>query len=538
MSSQTSPGDAAAEIEAEIADHLATAAERLESQGLDPTKARQQSQEKFGDVAAIGRRCYWIKQGDTLMFRGAIILLIVVLCLGLGITTVGSWTSQAQMAQQMNALTEQLKALAERPVPASPSEQHPPQEITGKVYVGTPQTPAANKELSIINARDASVVRRIMTDSEGQYRSGPLGVGDYCLVSTFEGPQPAYRVYPYLQSGPIWVYPGYPAPGHDLDIAYHGGRLSVELTRSLDSITSDTADDRYTIQARLLIQFVTEQKQYALWTSRHPLPPVWPLYVMRADPAEQGTFTGTTYLEILKGDAIPTHLESSESSHFTNFQGLLPPGRAKVVAAVIADVIPRGYKRPSIPTVEATTFGDPGFKKGRIHQDSEWRNAESQLGGSWGPVSRQDNSPLTLENDDFFWMTKGLGKLWLERLMQGEQEPAEGPTPYVLNRMWLTFNNTAEYECEAPITSGCVTRLRVEIPRDLESKIKELVESTTDPTEFAKFTLGGNAAPSEEMQRALASAAHPFFRKVKITVVGTQPLNNDQGSTTAGALSQ
>src|SRR5438874_7772266 len=50
----------AAEIQAEISDHLATAAEQLESQGIATADALQKSKQKFGDTVAIGRRCYWI----------------------------------------------------------------------------------------------------------------------------------------------------------------------------------------------------------------------------------------------------------------------------------------------------------------------------------------------------------------------------------------------------------------------------------------------------------------------------------------------
>jgi hypothetical protein len=216
----------------------------------------------------------------------------------------------------------------------------------------------------------------------------------------------------------------------------------------------------------------------------------------------------------------------------------LPPGRAAVAAAVIADVIPRGYKRRPIPTVESTTFAGTGFKKSQVFQDHQWQDAQQQLGGWLGPVAPQ-NDPLTLENDDFFWMTKGLGKLWLERLTLGEKEPTEPPTPYVINRMWLTLNNTAKWECNAPITSGCVTRLRIEIPYwDLESNIKELIASTTDPNEFAKFTLGGNESLSDEMQWQISRGWNPFFRKVKITVVGTEPLQEGRASASVDGSAQ
>lgn len=106
--------DPAGEIEAEIADHLATAAERLEQQGLAADAAKRRAEENFGDPAAISRRCFWIKQGDTVMFRSAVIGLLLMLCVALGMTALASWRSQAQMADQMTALAAQLKSLAER----------------------------------------------------------------------------------------------------------------------------------------------------------------------------------------------------------------------------------------------------------------------------------------------------------------------------------------------------------------------------------------------------------------------------------------
>src|SRR6266404_398554 len=143
------PDPAAIEIQAEIDDHLATAAERLQSQGFAENEARQKSQQKFGDAAAISRRCYWIKQGDALMFRSAVILLLSILCLALGATVFTSWRSQRQMAEQMSALAEQLKLLAEQQrsaAPTLPPAEAKPLEITGQVYVGSPDKPSANTE--------------------------------------------------------------------------------------------------------------------------------------------------------------------------------------------------------------------------------------------------------------------------------------------------------------------------------------------------------------------------------------------------------
>src|SRR6476660_5307031 len=117
-----SPGDdpVAAEIQAEIADHLATAAEKLQSQGLPTDQAQQKSQAQFGDPANIGRRCYWIKQGDALMFRTAIIVLLTLLSCALGAMAFNGYRSQRQMAERVAALAAELKALAQqRNVPAT-----------------------------------------------------------------------------------------------------------------------------------------------------------------------------------------------------------------------------------------------------------------------------------------------------------------------------------------------------------------------------------------------------------------------------------
>ena len=75
-----------------------------------------------------------------------------------------------------------------------------------------------------------------------------------------------------------------------------------------------------------------------------------------------------------------------------------------------------------------------------------------------------------------------------------------------------------------PVSPGSVTRLQIDVPRNLEEAINELVKSITDPDEFAKYTLGGNAAAPLDMQQKLNSASHPFLRKVNIAVAGTEPL--------------
>src|SRR5262245_60969693 len=181
------PDPAAAEIQAEIHDHLATAAEQLQSQGATPEQARQTSQRKFGDAAAVSRRCYWIKQGDALMFRTAVILLLSLLCVALGATVFSTWRSQRQTADQMAALAEQLKLLAEqqRAAASTPAitADAKPLEITGAVFLGSRDKPSANTAIMVCRVSDGEIIRRITTLGDGSFRSGPLSAGDYSLLA-------------------------------------------------------------------------------------------------------------------------------------------------------------------------------------------------------------------------------------------------------------------------------------------------------------------------------------------------------------------
>jgi hypothetical protein len=259
----------AAQIEAEIADHLATAAGELQAAGVTPQEAQHKAETRFGDAATIGRRCYWIKQGDTIMFRYATIGLLVILCLALAATTIGSWRSQARMAEQMDALTLQLRALADaqqaaaeqaaaQRAAAAPAAEPQPLEITGKAFVGSPDKPAQHIQLTVIDVKDGSTVRKIATDSDGSFRSGPLAGGDYALVSTTNKKLPndsERRANRNVQSAPIGVYPGVPVPEPQFDVDLHVGGVVFETSRPLPQVT---IDDRYMIDTRLMVKSLSQ----------------------------------------------------------------------------------------------------------------------------------------------------------------------------------------------------------------------------------------------------------------------------------------
>lgn len=177
----------AAAIQAEIGDHLATAAERHEAAGASPAESRQAAVAEFGDVGEVGRRVYWIRRGDALLWRGAIALLVAGLAVSLVVVSIRSWQSESRMAGEISALTEQLQKLAERQAQTLPTPVAPvvptPLEITGTAYIGSPDRPAASVPIELIDVQTGKTVRQFTSDAAGKFNSGPLAGGDYALVA-------------------------------------------------------------------------------------------------------------------------------------------------------------------------------------------------------------------------------------------------------------------------------------------------------------------------------------------------------------------
>jgi hypothetical protein len=524
----------AAEIEAELADHLATAAEQLQSQGLPADQAQQKSQEKFGDAAAIVRRCYWIKQGDYVMFRTAVIALLGMFCLALAFSTYSSWRSQRQMADQMTALAERLQALSDQqkavaivPAPAEPK----PLEITGHAFIGAPDKPAANINLTIIDVKDGSHVRRIATDSDGRFHSGALGGGDYALLAEFEGSErnerPVQRIPRWVQSAPIGVYPGVPVPMQPFDVAQHLAAIAIETSRPLPKTT---VDNRYTIETRLMIKVYSSQDRPDPWLASMQPPLDWPVYLQRDQPSDgygSGSGRGRGFIgksspysrggreffDLLSNDDLAKLGESTFGSNASR----LPAGKIEVATAVLADIYPVRYQPPEIPKRDSRT---PVTAENRAEYEASmaWQN----LSISPAPMGlRRDGKVGAMQyradDDRFDWMTKGLGRIWLTHL-GGPAEEAKPRLPYLISSQWLQAKSVID------IASGETARLRVTIPDDLESRVRNLVNSTTDPAEFAKSTLVKGSerywpnAPKAESLESGDLSTSPFFRQVEVVL--------------------
>ena len=264
----------AAEIQAEITDHLATAAERHQSGGLGETESREKAREAFGDVAQIGRRCYWIKQGDSLMYRGAIGCFSPVLALSLIAVTLRSWQAESRMADQIGALTAQLKELAERqPAAPAPMPLPAPIEIKGRIFAAPTVRPLAaavrhrclgRKDSAAIEVRFEGFVYIRATRGWRFRRSGATMADERLQV----------------QFAPIAAYPGVNVPHQDLDLAFHYGRLGITLSRPLPEFEVATGG-KGKYESRIFIKVQTPRIRPSPGRSICAMPPEWPIYINR-----------------------------------------------------------------------------------------------------------------------------------------------------------------------------------------------------------------------------------------------------------------
>ncbi|MCI0361376.1 MAG: permease prefix domain 1-containing protein [Planctomycetaceae bacterium] len=423
------PDQVAAEIQAEITDHLATAAERHQATGLSEAESREKAQQAFGDVREIGRRCYWIKQGDSLMFRGAIALLLVVLAVSLAAVTVRSWQAESRMAEQIGALTAQLKELADRPTaPLAAAAPSGPIEIKGRMFVGSPDRPAAGVPLSVINVSDGKLVRKVVSDSQGSFTSGPLADGDLALLA----PMPDGRLS--VQSAPILAYSGVQAPRQDMDLAFRFGRLGLTLSRPLPEFE---VEGRGKYESRILIRVQTPRIRARIWTVNAPLPPEWPIFIdSRARSAD-----GQWYYEILDNAEV---IGGLAGTLLMGDEGQFPSGECLVVATVMAN-------NPQT--------GEPPVARSQGGFSMDFHALHSNA----GPYALRAWS-LDAPPADYFW---------IRHHIEGQRRQEE------VRNQFEHFGDATK----VPITAGAKTLIRIEVPDDLEAQVRATLESTTPAPE-------------------------------------------------------
>jgi len=298
------------QIAAEIEDHLGLAAQAHTRRGTSVDEAREMAAAAFGDVEAIKRSCWWVQQGDQVMFRAVTVSLLAIICVGLAAVAFGGW----RLSSRLEDLTAALDHLKD-PGDASAARNTP--EITGFCYLKDRKRPAAGAQLELRQLPDMKVLRRLQADAQGRFRSGPVAPGDYCLLAPLIGPRnPEVNDAPlyWLQTQPVYVGEG-ANPDPVLDVHFAHGHALVELKTKLPSAI-EVNGKIHGIQVWINVE---DDLVKLPWDPSKPFPVKWPV----VGPREEVSFS--TQLQPEKF-GVPVLL--------SGFGSAMPVGRYRITAAI------------------------------------------------------------------------------------------------------------------------------------------------------------------------------------------------------------
>ena len=448
------PDPTAEQIAAELADHLAASAQELSRQGVPAAEAARQAQEKFGDVETVSRQCYWVQQGDTIMFRRLTIALVVLLCLGLVATTANSWLAQSRMSEQLDKLNAQLASLTK--TQQSLQDQQRPLSITGLIYDGDRSNPVANAEVGIARLNDSGVVRRIKSDSRGIYDSGPLAAGDYFVFAALtEDVKLSGNGLQFVQGPPVYLYAGVGEVTADLDARYRPtGRITLECSPPLQSID---VENRYRVVPSIMLSAFSGRWRSFPWHPNRPQPPQWPLYLSflegegeRVNRGEADRFVRPTLQELLTIEDL-TNLEGTllrdPSCYF-------PAGNLYIGGLLVTDIVPVTGPESAVANEQ------PVAANGRLNHVSRREELRFRLAR---PLAEQ-------------WIISmaDVNGTPLGRQIAGNLSLSFTPTVYAQQMGVSTFT----------LAPGEELRLRVELPPDWDAEIRAAVDSAKSVPEL------------------------------------------------------
>ncbi|MCE9525098.1 MAG: carboxypeptidase-like regulatory domain-containing protein [Planctomycetales bacterium] len=459
----SNPGQSRDEIAAEIADHLAASEAELVKKGSAHDEARTLALKKFGDIEKIQKNCYWIQNGEAIMMRWTFVSLAAVLCILLGLSVLSNWRTQSQLADEMGKLSAELKAMAAAQQ-APPTAPQPP-EITGVIYAGSKDKPAIAAPVTILRA-NGSVVRATNSDEKGNYRSGPLEPGDYCVMSSLIGNPSSLKGW-VAQSEPIFLHNNSGNVVKDLDTVYHSGGIKIVLNRKLPEVRKD---GHYLITSRLGVFVVPPRRRNYLWTPNQKMPEEWPVYcspAMRGQgflssesltENENNLVRGTSaYLQLLTDKATEVREYSSD------VPARFPVGSAEIELVLYLTVLPID-KDGNVDLSEELIKKIPGLEK-------------------TAPSGSNHAIPWSKLNDEVSWSVIFNGQLWMEKLIGGPWDAWEE-----LRKRGFPVRPPRE---KLQIRENQFTTLQVEILEGLETEIQKAVDETTDAQAFADLLAKG-----------------------------------------------
>jgi hypothetical protein len=273
-----------------------------------------------------------------------------------------------------------------------------------------------------------------------------------------------------FQSAPVYLYhPATERASVDLDVGHPKGQIAVKLSEPLPRLN---VEGKYVIDSRLYLRVEPQAVRYARWTAKSAMPEHWPLSIhspeAAPDPPEEEERSRS--LE-LRSHAVLSNedVAAGEPVSFFGSRDLLTAGPYRVTAAVVADI------KPFDQSDEVGEPSQPGFYGG-TQPSIQWMSLD--------------------------WIRVGnMGHLWQSKLRSAGSGRGRGgfggqSPPANL----FSSDNSVE------LRAGMLTRIQVEIPTDVVSRIQNVVEASKDAEQFA-------AAVRKEQ---------PFLRYAKVTVVGVE----------------
>lgn len=266
-----------------------------------------------------------------------------------------------------------------------------------------------------------------------------------------------------------------------------------------------------TYESRLFVKVKTPRLRAGRWNTEQESLSDWPIFLSRGGRTktpsrELASLAGAVrdrdlwdltypprnglwFFEILDEADLKGELRGTL---FRGDEGQLPQGDCLVVASFLVH--------------NGSAFAHRTPFKAKSGQESERASMLRQAGldsvSPFGPYGLRGAVDADIITDDENWL-KHL------RYDLGKQLPRESRPPMVrwaaAGQQLETFNSADV--TPVPIVTGSVTTIRIEIPDDLESRIR-LVSDASQP----------------EAAKAAWEAGYPFLRPAKITVVGTAPL--------------
>jgi hypothetical protein len=230
------------DITDELTDHLALASRDLQLAGHTGDEVQKLAHQKFGDIAALRRRLWWIQKGDEVMLRTAFAIVLVVLVLAVAALGIGGW----QISQTMSELGDALATMNEtqRALLASREKEERPLAIRGRLYVGDKSQPASYASVDVYSLPGGKNVETLVADEDGRFGTSSLEAGHYSLLAKLvssddDSDTPSHLLPDFyaIQSQPISVYPWSKDTPVELDVAMiKYGRVTLELTKPFPQV--------------------------------------------------------------------------------------------------------------------------------------------------------------------------------------------------------------------------------------------------------------------------------------------------------------